>query len=70
MVFVAYEPPWMCAHNSTLCVQANFTGNEVFGTSTADRSLYERRCSMPRSEWRFADGARYEGPHDTIVTEL
>ena len=70
MVFVAYEPPWMCTTNSTACIQPNATGREIFSTSTKPISLYERRCSLNRSDWKFADYDLYEGPHKTIVTEV
>ena len=42
--FIAAEPRWMCAGNSSAC---NFTGS--FKPSD------DRRCSMPRDAWKFAD---------------
>jgi OCT family organic cation transporter-like MFS transporter 4/5 len=70
MVFVAYEPPWMCTANSTACLQPNATGREIFSTATKPIALYDRRCSLNRSDWKFADYELYEGPHSTIVTQV
>lgn len=70
MVFMAYEPPWMCVENSTACLQPNATGLEVFSTSTKPIELYQRRCSLNRTDWKFADTNLYEGPHRTIVTDV
>ena len=72
MVFIAYEPPWMCTENST-CVPSSNTSStypEVYTTATKPKSLYERRCSLKRLDWRFADYHLYEGPHQTIVNEV
>ncbi|EDO29771.1 predicted protein, partial [Nematostella vectensis] len=70
MVFVAYEPPWMCTANSSSCLLPNATGREVYSTATKPISLYQRRCQLNRSEWKFADEDMYEGPVNTIVTEV
>ncbi|XP_048577124.1 solute carrier family 22 member 15-like [Nematostella vectensis] len=70
MVFVAYEPPWMCTANSSSCLLPNATGREVYSTATKPISLYQRRCQLNRSEWKFADEDMYEGPVNTIVTEF
>ena len=72
MVFVAYEPPWMCAQQSISCLESNSSsaGSAVYSTATKPSQLYERRCSMNRSDWKFADYSLYEGPHQTIVDEV
>ncbi|KXJ11859.1 organic cation transporter protein isoform X2 [Exaiptasia diaphana] len=70
MVFMAYEPPWMCTENSTACLLPNATGQEIFSTATKPIELYRRRCSLNRTEWKFADTNLYEGPHRTIVTDF
>jgi len=70
MVFVAYEPPWMCTTNSTACLLPNATGRELFSTATKPVELYTRRCKLDRSDWKFADPDLYEGPRKTIVTEV
>ena len=72
MVFAAYEPPWMCAHNSTACLESNSSSaqSKVYSTATRPIELYDRRCSLNRSEWKFADYNLYEGPHQTIVDQV
>ena len=72
MVFAAYEPPWMCANNSTACLESNSTSalTKVYSTATRPIELYDRRCSLHRSDWKFADYNLYEGPHQTIVNEV
>ena len=72
MVFAAYEPPWMCANNSTACLESNSSSaqNMIYSTATRPIELYERRCSLNRSDWKFADYNLYEGPHQTIVNEV
>ena len=72
MVFAAYEPPWMCANNSTACLESNSSSaqNKVYSTATRPIELYERRCSLNRSDWTFADYNLYEGPHQTIVDQV
>ncbi|RMX39032.1 hypothetical protein pdam_00021865, partial [Pocillopora damicornis] len=77
MVFVAYEPPWMCAKHSVTCLESNNSSpnsssveSAVYSTSTKPKQLYERRCSLKRSDWKFAEYDLYEGPHETIVTEF
>jgi len=72
MVFAAYEPPWMCANNSTACLESNSSSvqNKIYSTATRPIELYERRCSLNRSDWKFADYNLYEGPHHTIVDEV
>ena len=72
MVFAAYEPPWMCANNSTACLESNSSSalSKVYSTATRPIELYERRCSLNRSDWKFADYDLYEGPHHTIVDQV
>lgn len=73
MVFIAFEPPWMCVEGSSSCQGANFTNGssvQVFSTATKPKSLYERRCSLNRTEWKFADYDLYDGPHLTIVNQV
>ena len=72
MVFVAYEPPWMCAQQSVACFESNSSSarSAVYSTATKPIKLYERRCSLNRSDWKFADYNLYEGPHETIVDEV
>ena len=72
MVFVAYEPPWMCAKQSMACFESNSSAarSTVYSTATRPSELYERRCSLNRTDWKFADYNLYEGPHQTIVDEV
>lgn len=73
MVFIAFEPPWMCTEGSTSCHGANFTNGstaKVYSTATKPKSLYERRCSLNRTDWKFADYDLYDGPHLTIVNQV
>lgn len=73
MVFIAFEPPWMCAEGSASCLDTNFTNvssAQVFSTATNPKSLYERRCSLNRTDWKFADYDLYDGPHLTIVNQV
>ena len=72
MVFAAFEPPWMCANNSTACLESNSSSaqNKVYSTATRPIELYDRRCLLNRSDWKFADYDLYEGPHQTIVNEV
>lgn len=59
MFFLAAEPPWKCVENSTAC---KLNGSFVVGDAD-----YDFRCKINRSEWEYA---RYEGPHDSIVSEV
>lgn len=72
MVFVAYEPPWMCAQQSESCVEFNRSSarSAVYSTATKPSELYERRCTLERSDWKFANYNLYDGPHNTIVDEV
>jgi len=72
MVFVAYEPPWMCTQQSVTCLESNLSSarSSVYSTATKPIELYERRCSLNRSDWQFADYDLYEGPHQSIVNEF
>ena len=71
MVFAAYEPPWMCANNSTSCLESNSSSAQITIYSTASiPELYERRCPLNRNDWKFADYNLYEGPHQTIVYQV
>ncbi|XP_020610320.1 organic cation/carnitine transporter 6-like [Orbicella faveolata] len=72
MVFAAYEPPWMCANNSSACLESNSSSalSKVYSTATRPIELYDRRCSLNRSDWKFADYNLYEGPHKTIVDQV
>ncbi|XP_028411397.1 solute carrier family 22 member 16-like isoform X2 [Dendronephthya gigantea] len=47
IVFVCGEPNWECVENSTIC-------NLTEAVSTVSE-YYNRRCDMPRSEWKFVD---------------
>jgi hypothetical protein len=58
MYFLAAEAPWQCVENSTEC---KLNGSFVVGDYD-----YDFRCKINRSEWEYA---RYEGPHDSIVSE-
>ena len=71
-VFIAYEPPWMCAQQSVACSESNSSSarSAVYSTATKPIKLYERRCSLNRSDWKFADYNLYEGPHETIVDDV
>ena len=72
MVFVAYEPPWMCAQQSEPCVEFNRSSGRsaVYSTATKPSELYEGRCILERSDWKFANYNLYDGPHNTIVDEV
>ena len=73
MVFVAYEPPWMCQPNSTSCIQSsNISSGQpgVYSTVTKPKQLYQGRCKLNQSDWKFADYHLYDGPHQTIVNEV
>lgn len=72
MVFVAYEPPWMCARESLACFESNSTTarSTVYSTATKPIELYKRRCSLNRTDWKFADYNLYEGPHQTVVHQV
>ena len=59
MFFLAAEPPWQCVRNSSACKL-----NGSFMVGDAD---YDFRCKINRSEWEYA---RYEGPHESIVSEV
>ena len=59
MFFLAAEPPWQCAQNSTEC--------KLNGTFAVGDDNYDFRCNISRSEWEYAD---YEGPKDSIITEV
>ena len=56
LTFIAAEPKWVCKNESLVC---NFT--EPIGLTDDD---YNKRCDMPRSEWKFADD------FTSIVTEV
>ncbi|KAL9985445.1 hypothetical protein ACROYT_G007856 [Oculina patagonica] len=63
----------MCTEGSTSCLGANFTNGStavVYSTATKPKSLYERRCSLNRTDWKFADYDLYDGPHLTIVNQF
>jgi len=63
----------MCVEGSSSCQGANFTNGssvQVFSTATKPKSLYEKRCSLNRTEWKFADYDLYDGPHLTIVNQF
>ncbi|XP_046846878.1 solute carrier family 22 member 16-like [Xenia sp. Carnegie-2017] len=47
ITFIAGEPTWECAESSVTC---NFSG-----TIDTTSSNYNKRCEMPRSEWKFSD---------------
>lgn len=75
MVFVAYEPPWMCSQQNDSCLSTTISNStsitEVYSTATKPKGLYERRCTaLKRSQWEFARYSLYEGPHKTIVNEV
>ena len=72
MVFIAYEPLWMCAQQSVACFESNSSSARcaVYSTAIKPIKLYERRCSLNRGDWKFADYNLYEGPHETIVDEV
>ena len=72
MVFVAYEPPWMCTQESLACLESNSTTAQsaLYSTATKPIELYKRRCSLNRTDWKFADYNLYEGPHQTIVHQV
>jgi len=72
MVFVAYEPPWICTQHSIACLESNTSSarSSVYSTATKPIELYEKRCSLNRSDWQFADYDLYEGPHQSIVNEV
>ena len=59
MYYLAAEAPWQCVKNSTEC---KLNGSFVVGDYD-----YYFRCKINRSEWEYA---RYEGPHDSIVSEV
>ncbi|XP_068736416.1 solute carrier family 22 member 3-like isoform X1 [Montipora capricornis] len=75
MVFVAFEPPWMCNRQSAACLatEGNSSSSRslVYSTATKPSTLYERRCTeLKRTDWKFAEYNLYEGPHETIVNEF
>lgn len=75
MVFVAFEPPWMCNRQSAACLatEGNSSSSRslVYSTATKPSALYERRCTeLKRTDWKFAEYNLYEGPHETIVNEF
>lgn len=75
MVFVAYEPPWMCSQQNDTCLpiatNTSSSRTELYSTATKPKELYERRCTeLKRSQWEFARYDLYEGPHKTIVNEF
>ena len=57
MTFIANDPGWECAGNSTSC---NHTG--VITATMGDK--YQERCKMDRRDWKYPDGA------SSIVTEV
>ena len=59
MYFLAAEAPWQCVKNSTAC---RLNGSFVVGDPE-----YDFRCKINRSDVEFA---RYEGPHDSLVSEV
>ena len=57
MTFIAAEPPWMCvATNGSMCTFP--------GPIKPTDDLYEKRCSMPRKDWKFTDD------FTSVVTEV
>lgn len=63
----------MCAKQSESCLQSNSSSADnlvVYSTATQPIELYERRCTLNRSDWKFAYENLYEGPHNTIVDEV
>ena len=48
LTFVAGEPPWHCAANSTSC---NMTGQFSVG-----HAHYNKGCSVNRDDWEFSNG--------------
>ena len=56
IAFIAGEPFWECAQNSTMC-------NLTEAVSTVSEH-YKERCNMPRSEWKFVD------TYTSTVTEV
>ena len=57
MYFLAAEAPWQCVKNSTAC--------QLNGSFTVGHPDF--RCKINRSDWEYA---RYEGPHDSVVSEV
>ena len=57
--FIVAEAPWQCVKNSTAC--------QLNGSFMVGHPHYDFRCKINRSDWEFA---RYEGPHDSIVSEV
>ena len=57
---------------SAACFESNSSSvrSTVYSTATKPSELYERRCSLDRNEWKFANYNLYEGPHQTIVDEV
>ena len=53
---ITAEPPWKCAHNSSVC-----TFDDSF--SPGDDN-YDYRCNISRSEWEFVDELT------SVVTEV
>ena len=58
MTFSTAEPPWKCVSNSSSCT--------LNGTFKVGDKIYEHRCDIARSEWKFD----VEGSFDSIVTEV
>ena len=58
--------------NSSACLESNSSSalSKVYSTATRPIELYDRRCSLNRSDWKFADYNLYEGPHKTIVDQV
>lgn len=58
--------------NSSACLESNSSSalGKVYSTATRPIELYDRRCSLNRSDWKFADYNLYEGPHKTIVDQV
>ena len=57
--FLVAEAPWQCVENSRAC--------QLNGSFTVGDPDYDFRCKINRSDWEFS---RYEGPHDSIVSEV
>lgn len=55
--FIAYEPPWQCRVNSTVC--------KVPGIVTTLSPDYKFRCEIGREEWEYT-----EGKYFSVVTQV
>ena len=59
--FTGYSPPWKCtaSHTSDFCYQYRNT------TFSADMEMFNRRCSLNRTEWEYVTDTSY-----SFVTEF